>query len=456
MGITDWDNKKERLREYAAHHTGHRSIAEMIRFYWPDVSENLVQSFRTRMATWGVSKPQGPYPLQFLEKMRSSIGFTDSIDSFCDLPLMDWLDRTSTKFRNPVPVARGGTLASPSIRFYPPSCKGVPEQDWDEDGVIDQRYMFVDRGAAAQWNAVHSAQEYGMYNDCKETLEHSLKQILNDNRIIEEIVILGAGSADKDWEVIVSIVQKQKSPLRVIVCDASFHMLVETFAPLSEWVKNNKKFSPLVSIELCCFDFTDRRGWAICHLRPGAHRLITVLGGTIGNVDESKFLRTLSSEAEDGDAILIGGSFYESEDEIRELCGKDIAAQYDEDAKLITLNTVQKVLEANDHTLDRRTKLRNVEIVAVEAERLPDAINSDVPGTIAAVFLYRDSDKGIWLCEGSIQHKEIYLFSSRRYIKQEFITHLSSQYDLHEISTVDHPEHPARRFSHLLFERRSG
>jgi hypothetical protein len=372
--------------------------------------------------------------LDWTNTVISKIGFPDDAKKFYD----GKLDETPwAQFNQNITLGDGRENDSrssnsdllPIIFFDPQSHVGMPQVPWDAHGVVDQRYMYTDRQAAAQWAGIRGRETYGLYEVCKSLVKQSAKKIQEHSSNIEQLILLGAGSPDKDWEIIFQIASSNSNDrLEVYICDASFYMLMETKQELEKSIIANKKFidKEKIKIILSCFDFTKPSSWKACSFDRKKTTVFAVLGGTVGNVIESGFLDCLRLKSKPNDFLIIAGNFYESSEDVRERGRKHVDEQYGDDAKALALNSVSSILDSSNRTRSFSQKLELVKIGYEDATELPSQISSRIPSTMSAVF-YIPTTK----ISSEIEHLDsidrVYLLTSKRYVRPHFIDYVTSR-----------------------------
>jgi Histidine-specific methyltransferase, SAM-dependent len=326
------------------------------------------------------------------------------------------------------PAHQNSDLA-PIIYFDPKSHIGLPPVAWDDHGVVDQRYMYTDRQAAAQWANIRGLDNYSLYNSCMSLAEKSTALIQNETPNIEQLILLGAGSPEKDWKIIFQIAETNlNNHLDVYICDASFYMLMETKYVLERYIKNNNTFvqKENIRIILSCFDFTRPQAWNSCSFDRSKVTVFAILGGTIGNVSETGFFDCLKTNAKASDYLIVAGSFYECSEELSKNGKAHIVEQYGDDAKALSLNSISNILDSVDHTLSFDDKVKLVDVDLEDARDLPDKISSRIPSTQSAVFSIRTSS-----IKKKPEHldgiERIFLLTSKRYVREEFCKYVTSR-----------------------------
>jgi hypothetical protein len=426
------------------------AIAGVLRHFWKDVPDEAIGSIRTSLKDWRTSPAIGStwFELWF-NGAKEKIAFSGSLEQFVGLQYVDWLRLCSEDFRSTLAMPLPNKGLDNEI-IFDPHCHVGGHELWDYEGVIDQRFMYADRRAAAQWAEVRKHSTYELYQSCKKLIKESAAALpLAD---IEQIVFMGAGSPDKDWEMIEATLCTGERDIDVYICDASFYMLLETKTELQKYIKNASRCNAKdrVSLYLRCFDFTNARGWKICGPSPERRSLYVIFGGTVGNIDESGFFSRLRENTRPGDAVLIAGSFYESLEDLLENAETDTNEQYGEAAKEITLNPVSHLLDLNDDDISFRAKKGLVDIEFMVADDLPRKMASKVAGTHASVF-HIGGDR-VSTDEYPVAHERVYLVVSRRYVRDSLARLLTDKYHFRRIDTTPNTriKYP---YAHLLFER---
>jgi len=450
LTVCDLARKRLALDRFASPLGQSITWPEMVCFYWPNPPEGYVDNVRE---TWSGNRAKirdRSVGAQFAQKVINRIEFQGDLKDFFALAFDRWLEQTSAEFR--AVLTRAGVISNcPAIRYWPPDVIGDPLRTWREDGAIDQRHMFADREAAAHWETirVYGTQQKGHpYKLCQDTLATTLERLTEKLSKVDEVVFLGAGSADKHFEIIDHVVTKSNNAPRFIICDGSFHMLAVEYSVIDEYLKH-VEYRTQLKIELCCFDFAKSPGWSVCELGQGK-KAIFILGGTIGNVREPAFFEAIKDNYTEGSILVIGASLYD-DDEIKEVGREEVLKQYNENSKSIGLNAVFRPIFKSHPADGYSSHIRNVSITfePLDGHDIPDIIKSDVPGTHGAVFRYKRPHGKIELL-GEPTLDQLYLFVSRRYVASAFMAHIAERLG----AAVTEIKHPKGRFSHLIVERK--
>jgi hypothetical protein len=333
--------------------------------------------------------------------------------------------------------------------------EGDLHSTWIREGIVDQRFMYVSREAVDYWNAITESEEYQTYTHC----EGALRKLVNgaywqnmvDNDEIETIVILGAGAPSKDIIVLNSILRKRKRDhsrrLRLVVFDSSFYMLVDTITIIERLLKGTKR-RELVEVIPCCADFMNLRAWAH-HIRTSDSKgrvAFFILGGTIGNVEETRLFDSLKTVSREGDILVLSAEFgpvssLEYQEQLRRV--------YDQDAtRELALNAIRSLLDNDDFPRDLEKRLALVEVRVEQAEQLPGRLRSYIPGTIAVVFR-TISEVGV----GAGNSSRLVLVTSKRYDENSLIKALAEEDFILIPPKLESPS--TDQYKNLIFEMRS-
>lgn len=463
--VEDWRSKDEALRRLAiaqgARNNPTAVIAHFLRRNGTTDAKSVLASKKNSIGRgWHAAGSLTTY----FNDVIAKTGFRGEVSRFESSSYEEWLTYFPDDIRLLIEAVDEHRV-HPHIRFYPADLKGSPLADWEREGAVDQRFMYDSRVAAASWEKSrnhHTAGASHQYVYCRESLPVVLKKLEAQCRAADEVVFLGSGSPDKDLIVIKRIVELRgpsAAPLRVVICDGSFYMLVETYAALSEaldaaWI-DDKTLSDRVTIELCCLDFCNRAAWQICSLQEQVNRLIFMMGGTIGNIREDAFFGAIREAFGTNTTLVIGASFYDSEEQL--ISDEDhVLQQYGHDAKELVLSSVSRSIQRNYPEIEWNKIIGAVhkQFLRATGDKIPFTMSSRVAGTWAAVFSFQWPNKEkIRLATPIGTLGKLYLAISRRYVKDAFANHAA--YFLS--ATVDWADHPdGKRFSHLILTPEAG
>lgn len=448
-----WDAMRQLARE-----NGHSSKAEAINWFLQNQTDKTM-SARSVIAYLdktmkGVAN-NATSQKALLRGMIAVASFRGSIADFAITTYDEWLQRL------PADIQRSATThrpiwSAPKVRFCESDVAGSELREWETNGVVDQRHMYETREAASYWRTTRTFKAQStrhQYSYCKDNLSATMARIHEKMREVNQVVMLGAGSPDKDFEVVRYFVQQQATNLKATIVDSSFNMLVETHAELVACCAN-EGINDRVTIDLCCIDFVKTSSWECCELEPGVNRVIFLLGGTIGNLREREFFDALQYlRAEHPAAIIvIGGQFFDTKSDLL-MAENEILASYSSPAsEELALSSVIDPLRKYFKDFSYSDLLKAVGktfVSAGSAGELKSMMSSDVPETMAVRFrLAFDPPQQIRLTAeyNYGAQKALDLVVSRRYVRSSFQLHVNHRLKA-ESEFIDHP---SGKFSHFI------
>ena len=193
---------------------------------------------------------------------------------------------------------------------------------------LDQKYLYFDYQSAQNWKKLTKAyNRYPTFRYCLETLSDFVSsrwfsQAVTSGRI-SSVVMLGAGSPQKDMVILDRFAQSHsyndKHPLNYVIVDTSAHMILETVKELRAFGGDRyKRFVNMVTVQA---DFMklqhiqDRLADQGVSLRNGDENIVFFIpGGTISNVDEEHFMKSVRAVSVRGDLLVVGVEFIDLTD----------------------------------------------------------------------------------------------------------------------------------------------
>jgi hypothetical protein len=406
--------------------------------------------FANASRNWDADKtkpasPTGDNRLVF-EAMLRQASSTLTFEGFCESTYEEFLNSI------PSPVIRSGF--DPKARNDQRVCMYIDpknhtldlEAEWQQTGIVDQRFMYVSRLAVADWNRVIEWGSYRTYDLCEQTLVTSLQR---DETLqgVTTVILLGAGSYSKDRRIVTRACSENRpgAPVRIILIDASFYMLIHTFERLSQFASVTGKHC---TIEMYCLDFSDAASWRrSVHFAPNEKVTAFLLGGTIGNLRETEFFEVVREVLPAGTRILIAGEFFDTSESMS-AAKAGLLDRYRQDAaKDLSLTAINDLLNREVVVKSAAERRNFVEVDIRAANRLPGDLCSSVPETQSVFFRTRGE-----IHSGGMTFGPLYLVTAKRYVKGPFVETVADLCDLDHVCTVDHPG--GETFSHLLFRKR--
>lgn len=237
---------------------------------------------------------------------------------------------------------------------------------WQESGQVDQKFMYLNLNSVENWRSVISDGSYKNYPRCKATLADLLEtpDWCREASSISTLVIFGAGTPEKEILVIKDLLKQSRfsaqNKLRVVMVDASVYMLVDTYVQIRKDLERDHH-DKCVEIVQCWADFLHMQP----HLRrirrnPGQGRVaFFLMGGTIGNIDEGRFLSSVFAVSEPNDILVVSAEFI-SEANDRDQYIAELQGHYSGDgARDLVLEPIRRLLDAKGIS-GERTDRRNM------------------------------------------------------------------------------------------------
>jgi hypothetical protein len=190
-----------------------------------------------------------------------------------------------------------------------------------ERGKIDQKLYYLSQDSVESWSQIISTGSYRQYDECRVALEDVVKQKFWADFLAAGppagAVMLGAGGSAKDLIVIQSLIQARQpdDPIWYVFIDTSPFMIDSSITALSREL-SERRLNQEVIWESMRHDFTDLDSIKdhLLSVWPRDRNFVWLLpGGTIGNIDEHKFLESVASCAKPGDLLIIGAETVEAE-----------------------------------------------------------------------------------------------------------------------------------------------
>lgn len=468
VGVRDWDAKVALLKSlYGVCHN--RALVEAVADIWTsdkDELESIVRKLYDAFRRWGTSKPTGGQSQRFwrqvIEDKNADAGMevllsgsivdfaaafaTDSgiQNAVADL-LFDFRDKFDPvvvdQLRNAYGIATH-TEQRPedqfdfrgygSLRFQGPQT-GVSK------GHIQSTQFYNMPESAMAWSDMVDSQNYQTYLACLWSLKTLMKSV-EWARAIEQgnydgAVALGGGaSPEKDWVVVQSMaaaLEDQKKSLHYVVNDISPYMLL-----LSARVLNRRREKSAerdrFNFAYHWFDFLDFDDEFV---RPGQGSIVwSILGGTIGNLSESRFFESLNDFSRNNDLLIM------SIDTLDGISKKDfqnrMARQYRSDElDRLLLSSLQGWSDAIG------TQSLSVDATTQSYAASAPMNLSDVPGSSTAVFSVKTPKRKL---------RSTVLAHSTRYASRDLIK-FAATYGWHFETSAEAPN--GSTFRQFLFRR---
>lgn len=186
------------------------------------------------------------------------------------------------------------------------------------NGKIDQKFHYLSPDSADLWRKIINSDEYHQYKECKSAFEVLCK----DNDVWRTffkknngVVMLGGGSPSKDLLIMKSILELLPASYKVIyaIIDYSHYMLDSSFRIINHRVVSDDNYRSRIKLSLIQDNFLKLSGIKKILNCKNKNIAWIIPGGTIGNVDERKFLDSIANEATPGDLLIVGAEMIDDQ-----------------------------------------------------------------------------------------------------------------------------------------------
>ena len=282
-------------------------------------------------------------------------------------------------------------------------------------GLLDTRNYYSTADAADVWQNLVSAESYRMYDQCKAGLRALVSDprwisALQETPISTAVMLAGGGAPTKDLLVVRTLLDQPANAgktVNLVLVDINFYMLYQS-RRLLDRAKAESPWGDRVNFEYVIDDVLALGESGEVFRRDGA-TLFAITGGTIGNLREMKFFRSLDRIAEPGDLLIVSADTVDGlpPDEVRE----ELQHKYNhEEMRRFIAPGVRAVIDELGLQLSVSEALKTVEVRV-----RPDSESglSDVPGSWSVTLVQRTA------------HREVTLLSSTRYVSDELVAFIA-------------------------------
>jgi hypothetical protein len=305
-------------------------------------------------------------------------------------------------------------------------------------GKIDQKHYYVDPDSAHAWSGIVGAEAYPTYDDCKSGLRELVKsaewnQSITSSAPSTVVMLTGGGAPTKDLVILQSLLdQPNAKHIYYYLADISFYMLMNSKFALEEHAKS-RGFEGRFTLDLIRRDVVnmpsdDREKFHRC-----GSVIFAITGGTIGNLSEAAFFRSLNRVAKSGDLLVVSADTIDglSVADQEELIGK-----YDnQDLRLWLKPVVRVVLSESSEGGSLDDALRKIKVRLHSSD---SGHTSDVPNSCSVVVTLK------------IEGREVKLLTSTRYPSSELAAFAAAR-GWEAVCKIPSPLN--RHFNQFLFRR---
>ncbi len=285
-------------------------------------------------------------------------------------------------------------------------------------GVLNQAHYYLSLDASKAWIDLIESEGYPIYIHCLDALQTLVKRPTWLNHIgsshYKTLICLGAGGAvSKDLVLIESMIKPNlQEPIEYIIQEISPFLASKSRVELHR-VLERKNLLDKVNLSSNISDFLKlSENPVIPHSSENGCAIWTLLGCTIGNIDESSLLSGVNTKASRDDLFVVSTDTFDEKEGIREF-RKRVTENYEsqsmQDFLLPVVRVVQTYCGIHAPISDI---LENVEISVVEG---CDRNLTGIPNSRTVLFTLQ------------VEGKEIILLTSTRYEKSSLVRYFDQQ-----------------------------
>ena len=359
VGIRDWSAKKALLKALYCVGNNKALVQEVVEG-WPWIKEdrdvkNAVEKCYDTFRRWDRSKPSGERSHQFWNQIISDkfsgvsksrlwscsivefvgycihlpdikIAVDDVIrdsDACLDEDTKNLLRKQVDERSQDLPTIEPILEMSSAIEHYCMHCHTATNFEGPEEGLrrgrIQSGQFFNIPASTKAWAALVESKGYGMYLDCLLSLKKMVqsdcwKDVVGSGAYDVAVTLAGGGSPEKDWVLATNVLgasNGQGLGLEYMIIDISRYMIHESAKSLHRrLVKNGLNRQVQVSWwndDILTLD--------VRFPRPARWKSVVwaLLGGTIGNMSEFDFFRSIAGPSKAGDLLVIGIDTFDAE-----------------------------------------------------------------------------------------------------------------------------------------------
>ena len=452
-GIRDWEEKLSALKNHFQVRTFKRLFEVLLGLDDFDVTTqegrkiqgkaaDLASRFRKWKRGVGFSDPSD---FDLFVKMYNKLGITNRFDyrSFADMSLADFckLWQRSEEVPGQPATANAREPNSKSSIFLHIDGAVDTMAAGVKQGYLDTRHYYSSADGAESWRNVVNSESYPTYQHCKSSLKRLVesdvwKSAVSEARPTVAVLLGGGGAPSKDLvlgRALANNVRASQEKVTMCLVDVNPHMLRQSDEFLrSSRVKELQDGT--IEIHLHQKDMLQLRADDSCFTRRGC-TLFACLGGTIGNVSENAFFRSLEKVCRSGDLLILSADTVPegADDEWR----ANLIGKYDDTAvvNFVRPGVIAALSDAPGYeTIEQATKRIKVKVTPNTEKKL-----SDIAGALSITM------------ELSVNGRDIILLRSTRYTEKELVA-FSQGFRWELLSVTPNLQNPS--FRQFFFRRK--
>jgi hypothetical protein len=294
-----------------------------------------------RLRKWTTGLPGDDDSQFFIEALAAKLPTKDTVDSnlLITLTIQQYVDRLPDDDQISAKVAAAGFVRSDSAkerdsRRDDPDPDPEPYQSFRDEGdqftilatdrgpvetiktelrkgTIDQRHYYVGPDSARAWSALVRGDTYPTYGECKTGLGDLVKssqwrEELKNSQPSTVVMLAGGGAPTKDILFVESLLREPHVTGRVdlFLVDISYFMMEDSRRIVREHAAN-EGYQDRVKVVPIRDDILKLPAQKAALFHRQGSVIFTITGGTIGNLSEAAFFRSLNRVARPGDLLVV-------------------------------------------------------------------------------------------------------------------------------------------------------
>jgi hypothetical protein len=422
-----------------------------------------IDAMSDRLRKWTTGLPSDDDSQFFIEALAAKLPTKDTVDSslLITLTIQQYVDRLPDDEQISAKLAAAGFVNN-SINERHSSGDPEPTQVFRDDGdqftilatdrgpvetiktelrkgVIDQRHYYVGPDSARSWSALVRGDTYPTYGECKTGLGDLVKssqwrEELKNSAPSTVVMLAGGGAPTKDIVFLESLLREPHVTGRVdlYLVDISYFMMEDSRRLIREHAVS-EGYQDRVNVRLVRDDILKLPAQKAALFHSQGSVIFAITGGTIGNLSEAAFFRSLNRMSLPGDLLVVSADTIDglSLEEERALIRKYSNTDLHRFLRLV----VSQVLSAANAKEFVDEALRRIDVDLASSE---DPNPSDIPRSRTIVVTLE------------IAGRPLRLLTSTRYESAE-LESFAENYGWQSVCQIPSPLN--ERFKQFLFRR---
>jgi hypothetical protein len=397
----DWDEKLRLFRALLGV-AGNNNKMLVVKVLSGTKFSHRVGPMSDRLRKWTTGLPSDDESQFFIEALAAKLPTKDTVDSslIITLTIQQYVDRLPDDEQISSKLAAAGFVRSnPTYEPDSPEPTQVFRDDGDQftilttdrgpvetiktelrKGIIDQRHFYVAPDSARAWSALVRGDTYTTYGECKTGLgdlvkSSQWKEELKSSEPSTVVMLAGGGAPTKDIVFLESLLREPHvtGHIDLYLVDISYFMMEDSRRLIREHAVN-EGYQDRVNVSLVRDDILKLPAQKAALFHRQGSVIFAITGGTVGNLSEAAFFRSLNRVSRPGDLLVVSADTIDdlSLEEERALIGKYNNTDLHRFLRLV----VSQVLSAANAREFVDEALRRIKVELAPSE---DPSPSDIP-----------------------------------------------------------------------------